>query len=421
MIYFDHNATTPMLPEARQAWLDATENFIGNPSSPHRIGSRADAAITGARQRLADFLGCDALDLVWTSGATESNNTVLHHFARTLPSDAEVWISAIEHPCVMASTKHCFPKRHRLMPVTREGAVDLNWLTEETAHARPGLVAMMAANNETGVLQPWREALAICRQWDVPFFCDAAQWTGKLPANGLGECTFVSGAAHKFGGPKGVGLLKCPSKGRVEPLLRGGPQEDGRRAGTENVAGVLSMLAALEAREKLMRDTDQPIPTSSQEESGSRTRAGSFPPGKGQGRVSTSAKPGSCLAAEAIRLRLAWRDAFIDRMLKALPEVEVAGLRQPRLWNTVSALMPNADGQQRWVVKLDKLGFAVSTGSACSSGKEEPSHVIAAMGYSPHEAGRVLRFSSGWETTEEDWRALLDALQKVHREMSKHR
>jgi len=421
MIYFDHNATTPMLPEARQAWLDATENFIGNPSSPHRTGSRADAAITGARQRLADFLGCDALDLVWTSGATESNNTVLHHFARTLPSDAEVWISAIEHPCVMASTTHYFPKRHRLMPVTREGVVDLNWLAEEMAHARPGLVATMAATNETGVLQPWRETLAICQQWDVPFFCDAAQWIGKLPASGLSECTFVSGAAHKFGGPKGVGLLKCPAKGRVEPLLRGGPQEDGRRAGTENVAGVLSMLAALEGREKLMRETDQPTPTSSQEESGSRTRAGSFPPGKGQRWVSTPANPESCLAAEAIRLRLAWRDAFIDRMLKALPEVEVAGLRQPRLWNTVSALMPNVDGQQRWVVKLDKLGFAVSTGSACSSGKEEPSHVIAAMGYSPHEAGRVLRFSSGWETTEADWQALLDALQKVHREMSKHR
>ena len=207
MIYFDHNATTPMLPEARQAWLDATEKFIGNPSSPHRVGSRADAAITEARQRLAEFLGCDPLDIVWTSGATESNNTVLHHFARTLPLDSEVWVSAIEHPCVMASAKNYFPKRHRQIPVTRGGDVDLNWLTEEIAHARPGLVAIMAANNETGVLQPWREALAICRQWDVPFFCDAAQWIGKLPANGLGECDFVSGAAHKFGGPKGVGRV----------------------------------------------------------------------------------------------------------------------------------------------------------------------------------------------------------------------
>src|SRR5438045_8887200 len=113
------------------------------------------------------------------------------------------------------------------------------------------------------------------------------------------------------------------------------------------------------------------------------------------------------------------RDGFVHRILKVLPGAQVVGLGQPRLWNTVSALMPNADRQQRWVVKLDKLGFAVSTGSACSSGKEEPSHVIAEMGYSPHEAGRVLRFSSGWETTEQDWLALLEALKNVHRGMSK--
>jgi cysteine desulfurase len=371
MIYFDHNATTPMLPAARQAWLDATETFIGNPSSPHRIGGRADAAISKARDRLAEFLGCDALDITWTSGATESNNTVLHHFARTLPADAEVWISAIEHPCVMASTKHYFAKRRRLIPVTRGGVVDLNWLTEELAHQRPGAVAIMAANNETGALQPWREALAICRQWGVPFFCDAAQWIGKMPAQGLGECDFVSGAAHKFGGPKGAGFLKCPAKGRVEPLLRGGPQEEGRRAGTENVAGVLSMLAALEARE-------------------------------------------GALIKDEHKARTKLRDGFVEQMLKALPGAEVVGLGQPRLWNTVSALMPEANSQSRWVVKLDKCGFAVSTGSACSSGKEEPSHVIAAMGYSPGEAGRVLRFSSGWETTEEDWKALLEGLQKIH-------
>jgi cysteine desulfurase len=104
----------------------------------------------------------------------------------------------------------------------------------EMADARPGLVAIMAANNETGVLQPWREALAISRQWGVPFLCDAVQWIGKMPAHGLGECDFVSGCAHKFGGPKGVGFLKCPAKGRVHPLLVGGKQEEGRRAGTEN-------------------------------------------------------------------------------------------------------------------------------------------------------------------------------------------
>ena len=117
----------------------------------------------------------------------------------------------------------------------------------------------------------------------------------------------------------------------------------------------------------------------------------------------------------AIQQRAGWRGDFEKRLLSALPGSEIVGLAQPRLWNTVSALMPESDGQQRWVVKLDKLGFAVSTGSACSSGKEEPSHVIAAMGYSPQEAARVLRFSSGWETSEEDWRALLEGLENVNR------
>jgi cysteine desulfurase len=168
--------------------------------------------------------------------------------------------------------------------------------------------------------------------------------------------------------------LKCPQKGRVEPLLHGGPQEEGRRAGTENVAGVLAMMAALGAREAQLARREQ----------GARS---------------------------------SWRDEFARRMLESLPGTELVGADSARLWNTVSALMPEADCQQRWVVKLDKLGFAVSTGSACASGKEEPSHVLSAMGYAPSQAGRVLRFSAGWETTEADWQALLEALAKVQQAM----
>jgi len=375
MTYFDHNATTPMLPEAKQAWLEAVDKFIGNPSSPHRVGARADAALSEAREKLVRILGCGALDLVWTSGATESNNAVMRHFDETLASDAEVWVSAIEHPCVLESARHHFGHRAQVIPVTRGGVVDLDWLSHELADRRPGLVAVMAANNETGVLQPWREAAAMCRQYGVPFLCDAAQWIGKLPAAGLGECDFVSGAAHKFGGPRGVGFLKCPAKGRVEPLLLGGPQEEGRRAGTENVAGVLAMVVALEVRERQ-------------------------------------------LSAGELHARETWRDAFISELLTALPGAELVGAGQPRLWNTVSALMPEADCRQRWVVKLDKLGYAVSTGSACSSGKEAPSHVLSAMGFSPADAGRVLRFSAGWETTREDWQRVLGGLKQVHAGMA---
>ncbi len=351
--------------------MRASAEFIGNPSSPHRLGSRADRALMEVREELAAILGCDALDIVWTSSATESNNLVLHHAAQSLPADGEVWVSAIEHPCVLKAAQKWLPGRHRLIPVTRAGVVDLAWLQNELGKRRPVLLAVMAANNETGLLQPWREVLALCRTAGVPFFCDAAQWLGKLPGKGLGECDFVSGCAHKFGGPRGIGFLKCPAKGKVQPLIVGGPQEEGRRAGTENVAGAVSLVAALRERE-------------------------------------------TALAQGEHLIRQAAKDRFETELLQALPSSEIVGADQARLWNTVSALMPEADCQQRWVVKLDKAGFAVSTGSACSSGQEVPSHVLSAMGYRPSDSGRVLRFSSGWETPIGSWAELLVALQLVH-------
>lgn len=376
MVYFDHNATCPTSARARAAWLDAVEHFPGNPSSPHRLGARAEAALDGARERLARILGCATPDLVWTSGASESANTVFHHCARRLDVAAEVWISAVEHPCVREAARHFFGARLRLVPVTPGGVADLNWLAAGLRRQRPGLVALMAANNETGVLQPWREAARLCRDHGVPFFCDAVQWVGKLPAHGLGECDFVSGSAHKFGGPRGVGFLKCPAGGLIEPLIRGGPQEDRRRAGTENVPGVLALLAALEECEAL-------------------------------------------LAAGGAERRAGWRDEFERALPPRLPGLRVVGAGEPRLWNTVAACMPALDTRRRWVVKLDKAGYAVSTGSACSSGRESPSPVLRAMGYSPEEAGRVLRFSSGWETAREHWLALLDALERVCQELAR--
>lgn len=373
MIYFDHNATTPLHPEARRAWLEAAEQFPGNPSSPHRLGSRADHALEEAREKLATFLGCHATQIVFTSGATESNNAVLHHCARDLPADAQIWISAIEHPSVLEPSGFYFGDRLRLIPVERHGVVSCDWLERELKRNRPGLVAVMAANNETGVLQPWREVLALCREREVPLFCDAVQWMGKLPADGLGQCDWASGSAHKFGGPRGVGFLKVPAGASMVPLLRGGPQEEQRRAGTENVAGVLAMIAALEAQT-----------------TGHASNAG----------------------AESLR------NEFEGRLMELVPGTQIVGGESARLWNTVSAVMPEADCPQRWVVKLDKLGFAVSTGSACSSGKEEPSHVLRAMGFSTAEASRALRFSAGPGTTADDWSGLLDALQKVNRTLA---
>lgn len=316
---------------------------------------------------MAGFLKCSPFDVVWTSGATEANNAVFHHAACELKGEA--WISAIEHPSAISAAHQWFPGKVRTIPVTRSGIIDLNWLQDHLPRSRPAIVSVMAANNETGVLQPWEEARQLCQRHGILMATDAAQWVGKEPTAGLGECSFVTGCAHKFGGPPGVGFLKVTRGFR--PLLVGGPQEDGRRAGTENVPGILGMRAAWAEREQSLE----------------------------QG---------------ALNCRLAWRDAFIHELRSKIPGVEVLGAESARLWNTVAVLMPSfVDCRRRWVVQLDKLGFAVSTGSACSSGKAKPSHVLTAMGIDPSRGDQMLRFSAGWNTTEQDWRLLLDAIEKV--------
>ena len=466
MIYFDHNATTPLSHAAKRAWIEAAEEFPANPSSPHRLGARAEAALAGAREELARLLDCAAFDLVWTSGATESNNMVLHHLSRTLSGKKEVWVSAIEHPCILSPAQHYFGKMLRHIPVSGHGVVDLDWIERRLSNSqRPALIAVMAANNETGVIQPWQTVLKLCREHDVPFFCDAAQWIGKMPAQNIGQCDWVSGCAHKFGGPKGVGFVKCPSSGAVTPLIFGGEQEEGRRSGTENVAGVLAMIAALEECEsrigcgktqRAQRTLDTPplhslspgeragvrgnsaslstTPIESSKaldlsraapQSGSlspRARAGgrgnkaSIPtePFESCNALDLSVAPLSIAQAE----RQQWRNEFEAHLLKRLPHCKIVGASEPRLWNTVAALMPQANCQQRWVVKLDKAGFAVSTGSACSSGKEKPSHVLQAMGLPADASNRMLRFSSGWQTTKEEWDQLADAILRVNSEMA---
>ncbi len=371
MLYFDHNATHPLSRVAREAWLDAVERYPANPSSPHRLGARADAAIQQAREKLAAWMGCEPLEIVWTAGATEANNMAVHHLAGRF---GELWLTAIEHPAVLVAARSRFAGRLRVLPVV-DGRIDGAWLRAELDRAEPAGIAVMAANNETGALQPWAELAALCRAREVPFLCDAAQWIGKMPARGLGACDLVSGCAHKFGGPPGVGFLKCPTD--LRPMLVGGPQEEGRRAGTENVAGILAMVATLEERERGLAD-----------------------------------------AVDCTR-RLAWRDDFEHELLAALPGAAIVAEGADRLWNTSTVIMPEVpDCRQRWVVKFDKLGFAVSTGSACASGKEQPSHVMTAMGYTPEQAGRVLRFTSGWDTTVDDWRALLDGAVQAARELA---
>jgi cysteine desulfurase len=370
LLYFDHNATHPLSPVARSAWLETVDQFPANPSSPHRLGERVDRALNEARERVAGWLGCSPLEIVWTSGATEANNAAIAHLS--MARHGVALLSSIEHPCVRAATDRHFATRRAELRVSGDGLLDVTAVNAVLGQD-VAFVAVMAANNETGVLQPWREVAALCREHDVPFLCDAAQWIGRLPMNGLGECDFVTGCAHKFGGPQGVGFLKCPAN--LRPLIVGGPQEGGRRAGTENVPGILAMVATLAERE-------------------------------------------SQIPRRATLIDM--REGFIEKLTSRIPGARVVATDAPRLWNTVSVVMPEApDCRLRWVVKLDKLGCAVSTGSACASGKEQPSHVLRAMGLKPDEASRVLRLSSGWDTTQEHWDRLLEALVQAAAEITK--
>lgn len=357
MLYFDHNATAPLHPAAKAAWLEAQERFPGNPSSLHRSGQRAEVALETAREFMARHLTCQPSGLLWTSGATEAANAVFAHLARAAQGTGEVWISAVEHPCVAEAAARYFPKAVRELPVNSAGGLDLDVLEDVLSQARPVAVGLMAANNETGVLQPWREALELCRSKGVPFVCDATQWMGRLPAEGLGACDYVFGSGHKCGAPVGVGFLKAPRG--FQGLLAGGGQEDGRRAGTQNVAGAAAFVAALRACEERFPEVPE---------------------------------------------RLERRTLMEAALLSALPGAAILGAELPRLWNTIAVVAPElADCRQRWVVRLDAAGVAASSGSACASGREAPSGVLSAMGIPAGVSDRVLRLSGGWETETADW------------------
>lgn len=377
MIYFDHNATTPLTATARAAWLRAQDEAWVNPSSPFREAARVRIHLEAAREALGSLLGAGAERVVFLSGATEAAAAVAQHLARTLPAGVRVAMNPTEHPCVLAAFGAAFPGRWIALPVTPEGRVEtarVAGMVDEAAtlSAPIGAVVVMAANNETGVLQPWSELARMCRARQVTYVCDASQWVGKLPAAGLGAADWVFASAHKWGGPKGVGFLLRASPADTFQGLLGGGQQRGHRGGTEDYPGVAAMMAALEEAES--------------------------------GQVLWETE------------RAAWRDAFVHAAVAALPGSRVVAAGAERLWNTVSLTLPRHE-HLRWVARLDKRGFVVSTGSACATGHEGPSHVLAALGLDPEAMRRTIRISAGWSTLEKDWLALRQALVTVSAEL----
>ena len=370
MIYLDHNATAPLCQAARDAWLAAHERGFGNPSSLHRPGQRAERALDDAREDLSAYLDARASELVWTSGATEAANAVIAHLSSKISSVLAV--SAIEHPCVMEAAERWFKGRLEIIPVDSNGIVRMDRIQALLASKTIGAVAVMAANNETGVIQPWQNVQQLCTENGASFICDATQWIGRMPGAGLGACDYVFASGHKFGAPVGIGFLKLPvrSSGTTfQSLLLGGPQEDARRAGTQNVAAAAAFAAALRHR---------------------------------------ASQLGSIADLLAMRSRIE------SQLRERIDTVQIIAECEERLWNTITILAPaTADCRQRWIVRLDAVGIAASSGSACASGKEKPSHVLAAMGLGDC-ADRVVRFSGGWETTEDEWRLAVEACMGIH-------
>lgn len=371
--YFDFNATTPMSDAARHAWLSASEKHWHNPSSLYRDAGFAKQKLEEARERLATLLGCDAGRIVFTSGATESNNAIFASLAARLPSNARIAISAIEHPSVRESAHATFKKRVLLIPVNADGIVEPDEVAELIAAQMPALISVMAANNESGALQPWSSIAGVCQRADIPFHCDAAQWTGKMPSGSLGLCDYITGSAHKFGGPKGIGFIVLRDEDEPLHFLRGGPQEIDRRAGTENYPAVEAMVTAMEGLEPRL-----PVVAGEQ-------------------------------TAHCIR--------FVEAMRSHFPELRLISEDAERLWNTALMVMPRHDNL-KWLTRLSRRGFSISTGSACSSGKEGSSVVVQALGASPDELKRVVRISGGWDHSEADWLALAEAFGEVDRELS---
>ena len=370
MIYLDYNATTPLAPEAFAAMRPFLDEHFGNPSSIHAAGREARAAIDDARDRLARLLGAKPHEIVFTGGGTEADNLAIIGLARAQASRGRHVITcATEHHAVLHACEHLQKKegfRVTWLPVGARGRVR----AEDVADAITSdttLVSIMTANNETGTLQPTHEISAICRERGVLFHSDAIQSFGKEP---LARPDFdaLSLAAHKFYGPKGVGLLYLRAGLPVERLQHGGSHENERRPGTENTAAIVGLACAAELAIAAM-ESEQPRQASLRE-----------------------------------RLWQGIREAFPSAVRNGGPEHSLA--------NTLNVSFPGLDGESL-LINLDLAGICASSGSACMVGSIVPSHVLLAMGVAPELARATVRFSLGKESTSDEIENTIDRLPAI--------
>jgi len=367
-VYFDNNATTPFLPEVFEAMRPYFGEKFGNASSIHQQGQQARGAVERAREQVAQLLNCRAAEVVFTSGGTEGDNLAL--FGMTAPGD-HVITSAIEHHAVLNSCNRLEEMGCTVtyLPVDGRGLVDPDDI-RRALRPETKVISIMFANNETGVLQAISEIGKIAAEADVYFHTDAVQAAGKVPIDvkELG-CDLLTISAHKFHGPQGTGALFVRKGTLLQPLFYGGRHERSRRAGTENVAGIVGLGKAAELARTGLTD----------------------------GKVAKIAE---------------LRDRLENTILQNIDQVAVNGRGAPRTPNTANLSFDCVEGEAM-VIALDLKGLSVSTGAACSSGAIEPSHVLTAMGLSADRARGSIRFSLGKQNTDEDVDFALELVPEV--------
>lgn len=370
-IYLDHNASTPVRAEVLEAMLPYFSEHYGNASSAHAFGQEARGAVEEARAKVAALVNASPNEIVFTSGGTESDNMGVLGAARALAgAGRHVVVSEIEHEAVRNAAGALETEGFAVtrVPASADGRVDPAAVAQAL---RPDtvLVSVMAANNETGVLQPVPEIGAICAARSIAFHTDAVQAAGKIPIDARAwQATFLTIAAHKFYGPKGVGALVVKRGAKTAPLLFGGEHERGRRAGTENVPGIVGMGAAAELAQ-------------------------------------------ADLATAPPRMA-ALRDRLEQGLLARVPQTVVHGAGAPRACNTSHLSFVGAEGEHL-ILTLDTKGIACSSGSACKSGSAHPSHVLLSMGVPAAVAQTAVRLSLGRGTTEAEIDRVLDLLPPV--------
>jgi cysteine desulfurase NifS len=372
-IYLDHNATTPLDPGVAKTVAECTERCFGNPSSIHTPGNEARFIVESSRRQVAQLLNCTARRIVFTGGGSEADNLAIKGVAFGLRRIGNhIITTSIEHPAVLATCKWLEEQGFRVttLPVNREGLVASRDL-EAALSSDTILVSVMAANNETGALQPIAELAHVTHRQGALFHTDAVQAVGKIPIDVREwEVDLLTLSSHKIHGPKGVGALYIRQGVTLDPLVHGGKQEHGLRAGTENVPGIAGLGKAAELAGQRLPEMD--------------------------------------------RIRVL-RDRLEDGIRTIVPDAKRNGPLEQRLPNTVNLTLTGMRGESV-VLALDHLGVAISSGSACRAGTPEPSHALLAMGLSAEEAHCALRFSLGLSNTEEEIDRTLALLGDIIRE-----